>query len=503
VAVLLLTCMQALAIQIDPTTKDMYPIPGVCGTWMLGIQQNHPPCRAVNTGGGGLHYEKLVGTQMSIGPKINAAKDEFSFGDGTFTTTTTYWADAPCFTRKKTCTQWDHVATISDSGGGCPKQYQRNCPSYQNRFMNPKLCGGQSNVPGYGTDPFCFGHACKPSVCPDEEFYPGCGALHTGQNMDAKGEIVKCTAPPCDFWEPGDGTGTSKFEGMQQMIISMSGTWMNMFDVDADPLAIQSCELICPCKRVNNDWCIWSVQPDFVPSGDQPNRKFTCSQSDFNAYKQCLGCCKCDAPSGLCSATGDQAWKCPSNAPRVPCTGDATTTPLERTSSNVAYADPMASIWEVPYHSKYDPQYSKPVRFIVGAIHVTPTSKAQTEYLTNTCPCVKWTMGVSMDISECNPSDCAYLSAQSLFAGNKTVIPNCPSGKRCLFAQMYPHQTNFLYIGKVQPTYSQMMRSPIYGDGVYSLTSTKPGCVGAASSTTASVAFAGMLSLLIAAFATQ
>jgi len=460
---LALACLLGVGhgIQIAPDSMKSYPVEGVCGTWKLGIAANLPSCRSVATGGGALHYESLINNDLHLGPNVQALSDTFEFDVvqnlmapvkqyPSFRHTSTYWSDPPCFTRKKFCARWDAAKET------CPAEYRKDCPAYQNRpgCGGPKagFSGGKKNSGGA----YCVGIECELGGCPDEEFYPGCGALPVSKQAGKAGG------------------------GERQMVIEMVGTYENIFDKHADALAYQTCEVMCPCKKVAAvGSCLWMANP-YIPG-------LSCTESDYRAYVSCLGCVsKNDTSSPMTATRGP----CDLNNP----------TPLAKENPNVAFSDPMSEFFATPYTSgATGPSYHKrstPIRFHVVNTLVTPTSDEQTAYLNANCnACPDWKKNVRQDMESCeaNPQirggvngTCKYLAATGLFGvkekdwgiNSGLLDLNCGKEKtgRCLYAQVYRHQEIFMYVSKVQSTYAQMLRSPIYGDGIYKLINTAPGC---------------------------
>merc|ERR1711934_247015 len=429
----------AAAIQINPKWNLKYEVPGLCGKWKLGIDNVHPSCKPVALSSGTFATnDDLNDPQEHLGPKVVAAKEFVEFGkdastgkQNTFTMTSDYWTDPPCFTRKKYCMNWNETAE------SCAPANIRDCPPFQNRVGFEKDCGctgkdctaigGTVNgLPGKGTNPYCIGLNCPKAACMDEEYYPGCGSYAKSQTWLS----THCTGGTCTFDKP-----------VLQMSIKLKGTVTNMFSPSNKKLSDQTCELVCPCKMVAQG-CTW---------GPTPGKRWNCGEQDFAAYQTCRGCTTTDK---------GKTWTCPATG---------------------AFQDALSKVWKVPYTSEQkDPNArSTPVRFNVDKIEVTPQTADQVTYLNAHCSYKTWAAKTMQDISGCTYSNCRYLASQGLFAKDGDVIPNCDAGKRCLFAQVYRYLDNLLYISKVKTSYSAMMRAGIKASNAYTLISVAEsvGCI--------------------------
>merc|ERR1712216_854309 len=384
------------AIKLGPPPSQ--DIKGLCGIFEYGAPPSHPKCRPTSTGGVGLHYEHDISGSASLGPEVNGAKEMLEFkGPGTkFMHTTELWSDAPCFTRKPTCSMglshWNpKKGHCTDIAGGTTKF--STCPSYQNRVGQKKHCG---KIPGPGKCKYCYPitKACPGCGCMDEEIYPGCGALKAPKG------------------------------GVKVERITLSGTYVAPFDdKNIKNIHKDTCKVLCPCSTPKAG-CAYDL-PGY--NGYQVDK---CTAEDFAAYQECNGG----------KVNGKDV---------VP-----------------AFKTPTANAWKNFYSSfQAGDQFSTPIMFMIDKIFITPLSAKQVTYLGKHCKCKTWTKGKAVDVSKCTSANCDYLNAKGLFAVVSDL--NCPKDKRCLFASVYLKHGLYLYMSRVQPTFAQVVKSPIYADGVY------------------------------------
>jgi len=423
------------AIQINPRYKLNYEVTDVCGKWRQGLDNKIGQCRSIQTGGGGLHFENDITDGTRMGPKIVGTNDVLEFGNtaefgtegkyNTFKSTTTYWDDAPCFTRKKTCTNYNS-ATSSCAAGD-----MKDCPSWQ---VTGKKKNCPSGVPGPGDKPYCFGSSCPVAQCMDEEFYPGCGAYPAGSSIAYK-----------------DSSGASKTYtgGTKQMTIEMRGTTYNMFKA-GNKVAEETCEVICPCTEVSG-LCYWKLG-EVLASG--LNKQYSCSEEEFKAYQHCM-----DKRSGQ----------------NLPAFRDPYSTAFNTDYTN------RADETSPDYYGRQ----AFPVRFEIKKIEITPHTTEQVDYLNLKCNCKSWVKGGMHDIIKCSEASCDFLKANGMFHQTSDVIANCPQSvavgagfkPRCKFAQVYRHDGTFLYIGTRHNNYAATMRAPPRAEDVFTLVNVNPGCI--------------------------
>jgi len=210
--------------------------------------------------------------------------------------------------------------------------------------------------------------------------------------------------------------------------------------------------------------------------------------------KSCQVLCPCSSPAAGCKYDipgykGYDVDKCTNEdfAAYTECKG--------------AYNKPTASAWKNMYSSySKGAQYSQPIMFQIDSIKVTPYTAEQVTYLTAHCACKSWKKGSASDISKCTNTNCDYLTAKGLFA----VTPdyNCVSkSKRCLFAAVYRHQQLYLYVSRAQPTLAQVIKSPIYSDGIYTLKNVKSCGTSDASSIQTSILFTAAAAIIVSLLA--
>jgi len=337
------------------------------------------------------------------------------------------------------CEAWDSTSHT------CPAGKMRMCPSYQNRVGQEKHCG---KVPGPGTAPYCRpgDSACagKASACRDEEFYPGCGALET-----VVAKVKDTDASPDKTFTLGQADGISPpKKGLMVESIYFEGTYVNLFDdANIKKIADNTCDVLCPCKT-KKVGCVFDM------AGYKGYGFSKCSADDFAAYTDC----------------------------------------------RTAYKTKNSPQWANMYSSnaQYGTEYSTPVMFQVDKITVKTTSDGQTTFMKANCPCgdaSKWSKGTARDITKCTLANCKYLGSKGLFSISPE--PNCPAGKHCLFASIYRHQGVFLYISRMESTFASAVKSPIYSDGIYTLSGGANDCLSAASTLKGSFMYAGVLALVV------
>merc|ERR1711871_867338 len=491
------------AIQINPEYWYNYEIPGVCGRWKLGADDKHPPCRPIRSGGGGFHYETLSNANEILGPNVLAANEEITFGvdsvgmHNTFKTTTAYFDDPPCFTRKKYCANWNATTAT------CPVGSIRDCPPFQNRpgqCRNPpadgfSLSAGRRRGVQQGTAPYCVGLNCPRTACMDEEFYPGCAAFKAGLQSQS--------------WDGKNFPG-----GTKQMTIQLEGTMTNLFGSRGasaqDPfvwqrsIADQTCDVLCPCKAPTaaGQSCFWSLSSD-------ANKTYTCNAHQYSLWKRCQGCrqlhtgvWECKDSAGVVNPTlqnedPKKAYGSTVNdQTKLECINDKKET-VACTTYKVPFRDPKSELFNTPYTTtgdgktpvvESDSYRALPVRFDVTTISVTPETAEQVTFLSAKCPCggiVSWTKGTAAQLRTCTSANCHFFAKGGIFEDNKDLA-NCPAWKtptnagvprRCLFSQMYRHQELFMYVGRMQPSFADMLFSTVHGMGIYTLVSVKPNCI--------------------------
>lgn len=422
----------ASAIQINPNYGEKYEIQNVCGKWRQGADNKIGQCSPTSTGGGGLHFETdITDSGVHLGPNIAGSNDILEFGNAdrsgnynTFKSTTTYWTDPPCFTRKKYCTAYDEAAST------CPTAKRKDCPSWQVTGKK-KDCPG--SVPGPGSAPYCFGTNCPATSCMDEEYYPGCGAYPSGTTIN----FPNSAGEDAEF--PG---------GIKEQTIVMKGTVTNFFKKNAQ-VAAETCEVMCPCKAVS-DRCAWDI--------GTVGAYYSCSKLEYEAYNECMN---------VRDPSGDNlpAFRDPK--------ADAWNTPYSTVNDHKTgvYKNAKPVRFEIS-NIEVTPHTDDQVTYLDANCPCKTWVKGGTQDIVKCA-------------DDGGASTCKYLEAQGMFHQTGDVLTNCPTTyavqaglkPRCKFAQVYRHDNAFMYIGQRHSNYAAMMRATVRAEDIFTLANVNPDCI--------------------------